>query len=122
MPIMPIIASFRLTAGLFTTVLSLATSLSSVLAEEHHDVLQGINPSSFQCDLPPVLDPSKDGLPAARDVFSGEEALLKQVQRHAGIVKIPSISYDDNGEPGDDPRWEVFYTLHSAFAYFYPNV
>lgn len=78
--------------------------------------------SRFACDLPPVLDPSDDGLPAARDLFGDGKALLKQVERHSQLVKIPSISYDDNGEPGADPRWNVFYELHAALAYLYPSV
>ncbi|KAK7911858.1 peptidase family M20/M25/M40 [Apiospora marii] len=78
--------------------------------------------TKFNCDLPPVLDPSADGLPAARDLFGDDEALLKQVERHSTLVKIPSVSYDDNGEPGKDPRWNVFYKLHAALAYLYPNV
>lgn len=78
--------------------------------------------TKFACDLPPVLDPSADGLPAARDLFGDDKALLKQVERHSTLVKIPSVSYDDNGEPGKDPRWNVFYKLHAALAYLYPNV
>lgn len=78
--------------------------------------------TKFTCDLPPVLDPSADGLPAARDLFGENEAFLKQVDRHSTLVKIPSVSYDDNGEPGKDPRWNVFYELHASLAYLYPNV
>ncbi|KAK6836512.1 carboxypeptidase S [Apiospora arundinis] len=88
-------------------------------------ILGGVDEAStskFTCDLPPVLDPSADGLPAARDLFGDGKALLKQVERHSQLVKIPSISYDDNGEPGKDPRWNVFYELHAALAYLYPNV
>jgi Gly-Xaa carboxypeptidase len=76
----------------------------------------------FKCELPPLLDPPSDGLPAAQDLFSGEKALKLQVERHSAIVRVPSISYDDNGEPLEDPRWEVFYTLHKTFELLYPNV
>lgn len=85
-------------------------------------VLGSTGVSDFQCDLPPVLDPYRDGLPAARDVFGGEKALLKQVERHSALVRIPSISYDDNGEPGEDPRWDVFYDVHAALAALYPSM
>ncbi|KAI1816952.1 peptidase family M20/M25/M40 [Poronia punctata] len=78
--------------------------------------------TQFKCELPPPLEPSKDGLPAAGDVFSGEQALKLQVERHSAVVKIPSISYDDNGEPLEDPRWEIFYTLHEALESLYPSV
>lgn len=78
--------------------------------------------SGFECDLPPALAPADDGLPSAQEILSGEDALLKQVERHSAIVQIPSISYDDNGDPGEDPRWNVFYELHRAFARLYPHV
>ncbi|KAI0506876.1 peptidase family M20/M25/M40 [Xylaria bambusicola] len=76
----------------------------------------------FKCELSPLVDPSGDGLSEARDIFAGEDALKLQVERHAAIVRIPSISYDDNGEPTEDPRWEIFYTLHDTLKTLYPNV
>ncbi|ORY57510.1 peptidase family M20/M25/M40 [Pseudomassariella vexata] len=76
----------------------------------------------FNCDLPPILDPSNDGLPSADKLFSGKDALMKQVERHGTLVRVPSISYDDNGEPGEDPRWDVFFELHATLAALYPSV
>ncbi|KAI0444759.1 peptidase family M20/M25/M40 [Xylaria telfairii] len=84
--------------------------------------VQALEKNRFKCELPPVADPSSDGLPAAQDIFSGEEDLKLQVERHSAIVRIPSISYDDNGEPLEDPRWDVFYTLHDELKSLYPNV
>ncbi|KAI1375657.1 carboxypeptidase S [Hypoxylon crocopeplum] len=102
--------------------LSTATLALSILQEGTQQVLEDVPTSDFKCDIPAALDPSKDGLPAARDIFSDDKALQLQVKRHGTIVKIPSISYDDNGEPGEDPRWNVFYDLHNTFAALYPNV
>ncbi|KAK6066738.1 vacuolar carboxypeptidase [Seiridium cupressi] len=85
-------------------------------------ILGEIEPQDFQCELPQVLDPAKDGLPASRDLFDNEKALLKQVERHGTLVKVPSISYDDNGEPGEDPRWNVFFELHATLAKLYPFI
>ncbi|KAK9416849.1 hypothetical protein SUNI508_09321 [Seiridium unicorne] len=85
-------------------------------------ILGEIEPQGFQCELPQVLDPAKDGLQASRDLFDNQKALLKQVERHGTLVKVPSISYDDNGEPGEDPRWNVFYELHATLAKLYPFV
>ncbi|KAI0098763.1 peptidase family M20/M25/M40 [Nemania sp. FL0031] len=95
-------------------------SIAAALAGRLHNTEPEID--QFKCELPPLLDPSSDGLPAARDIFSSEEALKRQVERHSTIVSIPSISYDDNGEPLEDPRWEVFYTLHDTLESLYPNV
>ncbi|KAI0011001.1 carboxypeptidase S [Xylariaceae sp. FL0662B] len=108
--------------ALTISALLLTTTARSIFQDGGQQILRDGQAIAFNCDLPPVLDPSGDGLPAARDIFYGHEALALQVERHAGIVKIPSISYDDNGEPGEDPRWDVFFTLHKKFASLYPNL
>lgn len=83
----------------------------------------GVGTELFSCDLPPVIDPSGgDRLPSADDLFSGDAALAKQVERHQAIVKVPSVSYDDLGPPGEDERWEPFYDLHQTLASIYPNM
>ena len=89
---------------------------------EQQRVLHDVGAAEFKCHISPALDPAADGLPAARDIFSGEETLIKQVERLGTLVKIPSISYDDSGEPGEDPRWDVFYQMHDALAALYPIV
>ncbi|KAI0592898.1 peptidase family M20/M25/M40 [Biscogniauxia sp. FL1348] len=111
--------SLALVAGTLSAA-TLTTARS--IHDGTQQVLEKPEVTDFKCDLPLPLDPSGDGLPAASDIFSGEEAFKLQVQRHSAIVKIPSISYDDNGEPGEDPRWDVFYTLHDTLASLYPSV
>lgn len=109
----------------FATGVSVALSASTGslrFQNSGQQVLGEVKNDGFQCELPPVLDPSGDGLPTARQLFNNEKALLKQVERHGTLVKVPSISYDDNGEPGEDPRWEVFYELHATLAKLYPFV
>ncbi|KAI0967725.1 peptidase family M20/M25/M40 [Xylaria arbuscula] len=100
---------------------SYAFSLPSLDGDVQGSVRESRN-SQFKCELPPSIDPSSDGLPEARDIFSGDDALKLQVKRHSAVVRVPSISYDDNGEPLEDPRWEVFYTLHDTLRSLYPNV
>lgn len=78
--------------------------------------------SRFNCDLPPVLDPSSDGLPSAESLFSGQDALEKQVKRHQAIVQVPSICYDDLGDFDSDKRWASFYDLHHALETTYPKM
>ena len=95
----------------------------TAVRDQRQEVLSEVGDrNTFKCDSPPTVRPADDGLPNAQEIFSGEDALLKQVERHAAIVKIPTISYDDSGEPGEDPRWNVFHELHRAFAYLYPHV
>lgn len=96
--------------------------VSTVVAGEQRQEVLSDPRDSFECDLPPIARPADDGLPSAQEIFSGQDALEKQVERHAAIVKIPTISYDDSGEPSEDPRWNVFHELHRAFAYLYPHV
>lgn len=75
--------------------------------------------SSFKCDLPPPVTPS-DGLPSARDLFASKGAVQKQVERHAALVRVPSICYDDLGDFDKDERWNVFYELHDVLKKTYP--
>ncbi|KAG9258902.1 uncharacterized protein F5Z01DRAFT_614770 [Emericellopsis atlantica] len=86
------------------------------------DQFQLTKPSPFKCDLPPALEPAGDDLENASSLFTGRDALDRQVKRHQGIVRVPSVSYDDNGEPGEDSRWEPFYTLHDVLRELYPNI
>lgn len=76
----------------------------------------------FQCDLPSVLDPSSDGLLSARELFTSEDALLKQVERHSALVKVPSICYDDLGPFDTDPRWAPFHDFHDVLALTFPLI
>ncbi|KAL2836881.1 hypothetical protein BJY01DRAFT_221478 [Aspergillus pseudoustus] len=78
--------------------------------------------AAFQCDLPPVLDPARDGLPSAETLFASHEALETQVKRHQAIVKIPSVCWDDMGEIGEDDRWKPFYKLIHVLRKHYPAV
>ena len=78
--------------------------------------------SSFKCDLPPALDPSRDGLPSATDLFSSKKSLKLQVERHQALVRAPSICYDDLGPFDEDDRWLPFYDVHDVLEELYPAV
>ncbi|KAL4800205.1 hypothetical protein BDV19DRAFT_398823 [Aspergillus venezuelensis] len=78
--------------------------------------------STFVCDLPPILDPAGDGLPSVASLFSSDEALKRQVKRHQAIVRMPSVSYNDLGEIGEDLRWEPFYQLYPVLKKTYPKL
>lgn len=85
--------------------------------------LSSIAPSkSSQCNLPPILDPTGDGLPSANDLFASKSARDQQIKRLQAIVQVPSISYDDNGPVGEDKRWEPFFDLHKVLEKTFPNV
>jgi Gly-Xaa carboxypeptidase len=103
-----------------TIATALVASASSIAHPSEQLVLGHNTKDDFKCDLPAVLDPSADGLPSAKQLFSGEAALKRQARRHAAIVQVPSVSYDDNGDVGTDPRWKIFYEMHAKLAALYP--
>jgi Gly-Xaa carboxypeptidase len=53
----------------------------------------------------------------ASDVFRNAS-----IQRLAGAVQIPTMSYDDLGAIGEDDRWDVFYDLARYLEETYPKV
>lgn len=82
----------------------------------------GLSPGGFNCDLPPPINPTGDGLPSTDELFSSDVALRKQVERHQAIVRVPSVSFDDLGEPTEDERWAPFFDLHKVLEVLYPNM
>ncbi|KAJ0414202.1 hypothetical protein BJY00DRAFT_295522, partial [Aspergillus carlsbadensis] len=99
------------------------TAAASVLPWLEQTPLGTSSPSSnFQCDLPPVLDPARDGVPSAESLFTSHEALERQVKRHQAIVRVPSVCWDDLGEIGADERWAPFYRLFGVLNDSYPAV
>ncbi|KAL3495874.1 hypothetical protein BJX62DRAFT_252874 [Aspergillus germanicus] len=110
----------------FTTYLLLATGITasaSVLPWLEQAPLGLSNPkSNFQCDLPPILDPARDGLRSADSLFTSHEALERQVKRHQAIVRVPSVCWDDLGEIGADERWAPFYKLFGVLKESYPAI
>ncbi|OHW96264.1 peptidase family M20 M25 M40 protein [Colletotrichum incanum] len=107
--------SQTLLALLSTSALTSATS--PFYTEQQHPFVGAA--SDFKCDLPPAVSPS-DGLPSAKDLFTSPEAVRKQVERHAALVRVPSICYDDLGDFDTDKRWDVFYELHDVLKKTYP--
>lgn len=42
------------------------------------------------------------------------------VRRLSGAVKIPTESFDDMGDIGADPRWDVFYSFADYLSQTFP--
>ena len=53
-------------------------------------------------------------------LFPSAEFKNLSVTRLQGAVQIPTVSYDDNGPLGEDPRWDVFYDLEDYFKTTFP--
>lgn len=95
-----------------------AASVSALVAQNPAHTVD----LASECRLPPVLDPSKDGLPSSSKLWGGKAALKKQVERHQAIVRVPSVCYDDLGKIGEDKRWKPFDDLHKVLEETYPKV
>jgi len=39
-----------------------------------------------------------------------------------GVVQVPTVTYDDMGDVGEDPRWDVFAELHDYLKDAFPLV
>ncbi|KAL7809635.1 acetylornithine deacetylase [Trichoderma aethiopicum] len=85
-------------------------------------ITHSLTPPKLQCELPPVLDPSGDGLPSADELFSSKSVRELQVKRLQAIVQVPSVSYDDLGPVGEDERWAPFFDLHDVIKETFPNL
>lgn len=73
------------------------------------------------CPLPNVTVPSDDGLKPSEYLMDSQHQEL-QVQRLSAAVKVPTESYDDNGDVDEDPRWETFQTFHNVLEQLFPLV
>ncbi|OWZ50744.1 Gly-Xaa carboxypeptidase [Cryptococcus neoformans A2-102-5] len=49
-----------------------------------------------------------------------EEERTRSIDHYAQAVRIPTQSYDDNGEPHEDPRWEPFFKFQDWLKETYP--
>jgi Gly-Xaa carboxypeptidase len=93
-----------------------------LLSSLTHSIAHPVTHPELQCELPPVLDPSGDGLPSADELFSSKSVRELQVQRLQAIVQVPSVSYDDLGPVGQDERWAPFFDLHDVIKETFPNL
>lgn len=50
-----------------------------------------------------------------------DETRAKSIELFQAAVRIPTQSYDDNGEPGEDPRWEPFYKFQEWLEGAFPT-
>lgn len=75
------------------------------------------------CPIPehmPVLDHGH-GLRPSSD-FSTDGAIEIQVERLSSAVRVPTESWDDNGDVDVDPRWKAFEEFHKVLSALFPKV
>lgn len=73
------------------------------------------------CPLPDIIAPKDDGLEPSEHFMSSRQLQL-QVQRLSAAIRIPTESYDDNGNVDEDPRWETFQDFHQVLKQLFPLV
>jgi Gly-Xaa carboxypeptidase len=73
------------------------------------------------CPLPKLPSEVKDGLRPSRD-FETDEFLRRQVERLSAAVDVPTVSYEDNGDVDQDPRWRTFEDFHRVLESLFPLV
>ncbi|XXH02740.1 hypothetical protein Hte_009125 [Hypoxylon texense] len=73
------------------------------------------------CPLPDATVPGDDGLKTSEHFMSSRQLLL-QVERLSAAVRIPTESYDDNGDVDEDPRWATFQDFHHVLEQLFPLV
>ena len=88
------------------SLLSTTTSAASLLSG------QVFKSSSIEssCGQADPLMPSYD-LHNVSSVRSFKDRIIKW---HQGIIRIPTFVFDEMGEPGEDPKWEIFHELHAC--------
>jgi Gly-Xaa carboxypeptidase len=78
----------------------------------------------LRCPQVAPLFPSKDSkeLDAMQTYLESEDFKSIAIERLSGAVQIPTQSYDDMGEVGKDPRWELFYEFAEYLEKTFPLV
>jgi len=73
------------------------------------------------CPLPEPPHHIEDGLDHSSS-FSDKASVLKQVERLSAAVNVSTVSYNDNGDVDEDPRWNSFGELHEVLRRLFPLV
>ncbi|KAK0742113.1 hypothetical protein B0T21DRAFT_399932 [Apiosordaria backusii] len=75
------------------------------------------------CAQPDPIFPSKnEELDKLVDIIEGDAFRNASVGRLSGAVQVKTESFDDLGEVGKDPRWEVFFTFHEYLEKTFPLI
>ncbi|KAK0659913.1 Carboxypeptidase S [Lasiodiplodia hormozganensis] len=113
------VAASLLTGALLFNLPSLA-QVSQAISGGANPHVNKINYDSW-CSIPEPAVPADDGLDAPSK-FLQDDYILKQVERMTAAVKVPTESFDDNGDVDVDPRWAPFETLHATLKELFPLV
>lgn len=71
------------------------------------------------CPLPEKPKYPNDGLKPSF-LFADKASVDKQVNRLSAAIDVPTVHYDDNGDVGEDKRWQPFYKFHDVLEDLFP--
>ncbi|KZV72465.1 carboxypeptidase S [Peniophora sp. CONT] len=76
------------------------------------------------CPQVPALAPSKHSalVDELDDVYADGEYRLWAYENLGAAVRVPTITYDDIGPPGEDDRWETRLQLHDVLKKRFPLI
>lgn len=57
-----------------------------------------------------------------KDEIDSKDFFEKSLQTMQGAVQIPTESFDDMGDVGKDPRWDIFADFHKYLEKSFPLV
>lgn len=103
-------------------LLWLSQPLSDLIPNLGHS--NGPASSKKQCQQVPALWPAEDNdrVKQAYDYLFTPAFENASIARLSGAVRIRTESYDDLGEVGEDPRWDVFFGLHEYLEDTFPRM
>ncbi|CAN6609294.1 carboxypeptidase S [Trichomonascus vanleenenianus] len=79
-------------------------------------------PTDGICVNPPVIEPPKDDSVYPIAYIKSEEYRAISAEKFSGALRVPTVSTEDLGQPGEDPAWDVFGEFHSYLEEKFPLV
>lgn len=118
----PVIACVILFACFYINIWTFITgpTLESIESTHYDDSSSTV---ATQCPAQYAIAPHASPDITKRNIkilFPSAEFRNLSVRRLSGAVQIPTVSYDDNGPIGEDPRWNVFFELERYFRDTFP--
>jgi Gly-Xaa carboxypeptidase len=122
----PVVACIVLFACFYVNIWTFITGpiLESIESTHHGDDDGSVSSVvAAQCPVQYAIAPHANPDITERNIeklFPSTEFRNLSVKRLSGAVQIPTVSYDDNGPIGEDPRWDVFFDLERYFRETFP--
>lgn len=121
----PVIACIVLFICFYINIWTFITGpiLESIESTHHGDHDESASVVATQCPAQYSIAPHFSPDITKRNIeklFPSAEFRNLSVKRLSGAVQIPTVSYDDNGPIGEDPRWDVFFDLERYFRETFP--